>query len=45
MVLERYRAGWEATLHAPARTAQRLGITPDVLTLTSFVFALSLIHI
>ncbi|HET6403309.1 MAG TPA: CDP-alcohol phosphatidyltransferase family protein [Candidatus Thermoplasmatota archaeon] len=40
MVLERYRAGWEATLLAPARTAQRLGITPDVLTIASFVFAL-----
>ena len=40
MVLERYRAGWESTLHPAARTAQRLGITPDVLTITSFVFAI-----
>lgn len=40
MVLERYRAGWETTLHPAARTAQRLGITPNVITLTSFAFAI-----
>lgn len=40
MVLERYRAGWESTLHPAARTAQRFGITPDMLTVTSFVFAI-----
>lgn len=40
MVLERYRAGWEKTLHPGARTAQRFGITPDMLTVTSFLFAL-----
>lgn len=41
MVLERYRAGWEKTLHPGARTAQRFGITPDMLTVASFVFALA----
>jgi len=41
MVLERYRAGWETTLHPAARTAQRLGITPNFVTITSFVFALA----
>lgn len=40
MVLERYRAGWERTLHPGARTAQRLGITPNVITVASFVFAI-----
>lgn len=41
MVLERYRAGWEKTLHPGARTAQRLGITPNVVTVASFVFAIA----
>jgi archaetidylinositol phosphate synthase len=41
MVLERYRAGWESTLHPAARTAQRLGITPNLVTGASFVFALA----
>lgn len=41
MVLERYRAGWESTLHPAARTAQRLGITPDLLTVASFIFAIA----
>ena len=41
MVLERYRAGWETTLHPAARTAQRLGITPNLVTVTSFVFAVA----
>lgn len=41
MVLERYRAGWETTLHPAARTAQRLGITPNLVTIVSFVFALA----
>lgn len=40
MVLERYRAGWETTLHPAARTAQRLGITPNVVTVASFFFAI-----
>lgn len=40
MVLERYRAGWETTLHPAARTAQRLGITPNLLTAASFLFAI-----
>lgn len=41
MVLERYRAGWESTLHPAARTAQRLGITPNFVTITSLVFAVA----
>jgi len=41
MVLERYRAGWETTLHPAARTAQRLGITPNFVTGVSFVFAVA----
>lgn len=40
MVLERYRAGWETTLHPAARTAQRLGITPNFVTAVSLVFAI-----
>jgi len=40
LVLERYRAGWETTLHPAARTAQRLGITPNLLTGASLVFAI-----
>jgi len=39
MVLERYRAGWETTLHPAARTAQRFGVTPDMLTVASLLFA------
>ncbi|HUR68599.1 MAG TPA: CDP-alcohol phosphatidyltransferase family protein [Candidatus Thermoplasmatota archaeon] len=41
MVLERYRAGWETTLHPAARTAQRLGITPNFVTMLSLVFAIA----
>lgn len=41
MVLERYRAGWETTLHPAARTAQRFGITPNMVTVVSFVFAVA----
>lgn len=41
MVLERYRAGWETTLHPAARTAQRFGITPNMVTIVSFLFALA----
>lgn len=41
MVLERYRAGWETTLHPAARTAQRFGVTPDMLTVASLIFALA----
>ena len=41
MVLERYRADWETTLHPAARTAQRFGITPNMVTGVSFLFALA----
>lgn len=41
MVLERYRAGWETTLHPAARTAQRFGITPNMVTVASFAFAVA----
>ncbi len=40
MVLERYRTGWDATLGPFARMMARWHITPNMLTIVSFVFAL-----
>lgn len=41
MVLERYRSGWEATLLPVARRMHALGITANLLTAASFLFALA----
>lgn len=40
MVLEKYRTGWDQGLGPVAGTLHRLGVTPNGLTLGSFVFAL-----
>ena len=40
MVLERYRTDWDQGLGPVAGSLHRLGITPNALTLASFVFAL-----
>jgi archaetidylinositol phosphate synthase len=40
MVLERYRGGWETNLTPIAARMGRMGITPNMLTVVSFVFAL-----
>lgn len=39
MVLERYRTGWDAGLAPLAVRLHRLGLTPNVVTLLSFPFA------
>lgn len=39
MVLERYRGGWEAALAPLAVRMDRWGVTPDVLTVVSLLFA------
>lgn len=39
MVLERYRAGWESSLTPFARVAGRVGLTPNMVTVISLVFA------
>lgn len=39
MVLERYRTGWEATLLPVARHMRRWGVTPNMITAASFLFA------
>jgi archaetidylinositol phosphate synthase len=39
MVLERYRGGWEAGLTPLAVRIERLGVTPNMLTVVSLVFA------
>ena len=40
MVLERYRTGWDHGLGPVAGSLHRLGVTPNGLTLASFVFAI-----
>lgn len=41
LVLERYRKGWDATLAPAAVRLQRFGVTPNVVTVVSLVFALA----
>lgn len=41
MVLEKYRNGWDQGLGPVAGTLQRLGVTPNALTVTSLVFAIA----
>lgn len=40
MVLEKYRTGWDQGLGPVAGTLHRMGVTPNGLTLGSFVFAI-----
>ena len=39
MVLERYRVGWDEALLPAARGMQRMGLTPNALTMVSLLFA------
>ncbi|HEX2021375.1 MAG TPA: CDP-alcohol phosphatidyltransferase family protein [Candidatus Thermoplasmatota archaeon] len=41
MVLDRYRSGWESTLSPVAARFHRWGVTPNALTVASFLFAVA----